>query len=448
MKLSRAITFFPVILLLTSFDMMSAQGILTELAAMFGLLPTSQLLLAGGGLLGLKLMILSRFMSLIGLICDQRKDIVSNITQSVPGINGSIEITTLSPVVISSGFYGLPDILHRFLPGSREEGRTGKSMGGNKKNKDSDKVNISTTTTSPSTTLSSLEVVNNATESLAEVGNKNHGEEGFTFDEQSAFFPIPGLKVGFDNETKKNVLVFDQSLQPTILIPSVILNGIGIIDDETGILHLNPREDEPEGNETTTNFTDTSSLSGEQLGVLLYPLFPTKVNLTGLKQEEGFSSAINESLIMIKLMNGTIIPAELFKVDQKEPKGKRSRRQVEHSLSVLFDFVHSLDEKDCFAKIVCEVGAETAAVSQESNDVKKDKEQNSAVKSIFGEHASSVAKFFSTLKLSNFDPSTHSYHYVSHFYFGKTHGHDSCSRGSSCDFDFASFISSLRKPPP
>ena len=431
----------------------SSQSIISELAGVLGLLPTSQILLAGGGLLGIKLMILGRFMSLIGLLSDhQQNRLLSNMTETLP-FDGNFSTTPTEPPTPDSGFFGLPDIFRRRQPKSQQDlsNETSRTTAAS-----------SLVTMTPTTTPAPVSEVPENNENLSGQRsiNKKTDPPGIIFEQGTAYFPIPGLKVGFDKESNKTVLMVDPDFQPTLLLASSV-SGVGLVDPETGILELDDVEEGSNDvvNKTTPrkadrNETDVKKVKddGSEPLTVLYPLLVTRVNVSN-KIEEGFSAAINESQVMIQLKNGSLVSSDSIVVKEKpSPRPvSRSRRQVEHSLSLLFDFIHSLDEKDCFAKIVCEVGAETSTPPEsttegtnkkKSHKTKPEKERES----IFGEHVSSVRKFFSSLKLSEFDPSSHSYHYISHFYFGKTHGFDSCSRGSSCSFDFGSLIKPLKKP--
>lgn len=450
MRPSNSIVVF-ILTILISMTEVSSQGIVTELASVLGLLPTSQILLAGGGLLGLKVMILGRFMKLVGLLSDHHQNRLSDVSDVFP-INNMTTSSTESSVTQppSRRYFGLPNFIHSITSGQSREGKSrgnGTQAHGWDSSQGLPEKNSSTKTTtntagnatdSQELTDTSKEMKTSRNDSLSrheKVANNTEDLPGLIFEDGAAFFPIPGLKIAFDNQTKKNVLVFDHSFQPTFLIPA-----IDSVDEETGV----SQSEVSDGLIPSVN--DTSRKTSKDLEVkedhgkpptLFFPLKPVLVKMDD-EFEEGFSSMINGSYVMVKLDNGSFVP-----IDSVEDKDhRRNRRQVEHGLSLFFDFVHSLDENDCFAKIVCEVGAETGEAAE-----RKPSKNGSKHPSFFGDDAAQVSKFFSSLKLSNFDPTSHSYHYISHFYFGRTHGFDSCSRGSLCNFDFASLISSFRTQP-
>lgn len=374
---------------------------MAELAAVLGILPTSQILMAGGGIIGVKLAMMLRFLALIGLIDDKyctRNLTGSRITPEFTGPSPAnttriVEVSPESGWIPGGSYFGFPDVLHHF---------------GLAADKNQNQTSVKNETLKP-ISLKPVVVVKNNSSSASTDDNDMDFEDsdeagsGFTFDNETAYFPIPGLRIGFDNRTGKSFLMFDEgSLTPTVFMPPDVAS-------KTGIVHPNVT--------TTTTVSDQGQDDAgirSDISYLYYPVIPNNVRHP----------------LLIKFSNGSLMP-----FDESSHQKDRTERSVSDldsgrttSISSYFSLISTLDMTDCFSRLLCEIGW-----SQAANET------------MYGQYGRTVDRFFDRLNGSDFEPDSRAAHYIGRFQFG----HDlwqeeknitDCRKGSPCQQDLMSLI--------
>lgn len=472
-------------------------SIAQELAAVLGLLPTSQLLVAGGGLLYIKMAIIARFLALIGVLPNHRRSGIP-IEGMVYPSNGSVVSTTPKPGFPSKNYWGLPDLLHHFGYGKGEDS-AGEASNCGACEETTDGISPSTTDVSviselqttanssvfreetiPSMTTTKTEpptsteaTITTTTSKVQQVGGGSTtstvSASGRSFGSTddfnsttgphvahgvgSAYFPIPGLKIGFDNKTNKSVLLMDSEFQPSVIIPSFVADQLNLSDPI-------PMTDSFQKSLHKTLVNET------QENLLLYPLHPSVISLPNMV-EVGMSPSDNDSAVFIRLANGTIIPAgkEAIDIDvngvqfdiaptiplangllqetltisssssadkketdlnsrRRRSVTSRRKRDLMSNIPMYFAVVSSMDTDDCFARLACEIGGNSSS---------------------YGRYGETVGRFFSRLRSGDFDPKSHAYYYVSHYENGKADGTESCSKDSRCSHDLQSLVAPLNQ---
>lgn len=441
MKLLTAITLFSLL-----WPAVLSQGLLSELAAVMGILPTSQLLLAGGGLIGLKLAILIRFMALVGLIRDHFKAPALLPHGSGTGrtntslVEDLAEETTLPPgcqdntiAPDTTSYFGLPSVLRHFGFGDQD-------LEGN------------STSVHP---LIPVSICPNAVISQnATVGPKNSSvvtdedemdsflPEGVFFDNETAYFPIPGLKIGVDNRTGKSFLLFDHN----VVVPASVF--VPPADKSTGSTAtptpldlstertLNNTKDGTVGEERVTGHVRHEAVNRtsepSRVNFLLYPHIVRGVDTTAAQH-------VNESKLMVRLASGSVVRME--EARETTPtvlhRNRRSANQaigghvrnkssagdqIEPNIATYFAMIQSLDVSQCFSRLACEIGANGT---------------------FYGKYGFTVGSFFSSLDPKDYEPDTRAHYYISRYYYGKNHTFESCSEGSPCKQDLLPLIEPL-----
>lgn len=387
----------------------TSQGILETVAAILGLLPTSQILLAGGGIIGLKMAVAARILSLLGLISERdRTSQFINPHKSLENMNE----TTRRPKAATaptSGFvnnskpndyFGMPKLdPNGYHKVSYDDGDddvvTNRSIDGIADGEDGDEVPIVTTTTSPTILM------------------------------ENSLFPIPGLQIDCENSTGICGILHMDSLFPSVFLPSEFANKSGI-DHKRFQNMTNPMfelfKQEAHGNQS----------------FLFYPLFPTKTVSYNNMHESGLVSATNESQLLFGHSNGTMISASNIgefnfhgfhsKEDEEDIDSAanltRSKRLTEDNIEMYLSLVNKFDDEGCFARLICEVGADPQH---------------------FGNYGHTVNNLFKNLNHTEFDVTTDASHYISHFKYGQDNGLGMCGRSSICDKNMTELIQPLNE---
>jgi hypothetical protein len=105
-----------------------------------------------------------------------------------------------------------------------------------------------------------------------------------TLSEDREYFPVPGLKIGFDNETGKYALTHSSDYYPSVLLPPNYVNYDGYNNSSPYVIH----------NQMT--LFDLLNISKNH-EYLLYPVLPTNVNANNV-QEPGYLSVSNTSQLL------------------------------------------------------------------------------------------------------------------------------------------------------
>ena len=416
------------ILLALSWQIVVSQGLIAELAAILGVLPTSQILLAGGGIMGIKLALLLRFLALVGLVRDH-----SSPPLALPGptvFNATTHVMEATTAVPGT-YFGLPDVLHHFGFGTEN---------GTESSNNSTLQPISFVPT-PSPTASPEVTTQGGIDNVSE----ENGSNSMMFDHETAYFPIPGLKIGVDNKTGKSFLLFDQdSAIPAVFMPISPADEIG--QGKEGVV---PRtnvsvsnitdsdqdldQDQMEGNGTRQ---DTSAESRDAISYLYYPLIPGNVRLSS---EEGFAVAANESQLLLRMANGSLIRGDRVKsvdFDGFKPTSRMRRSDAgagvrdegspgsaADNIPTYFSLIKTLDVTDCFSRLICEIGANGT---------------------LYGRYGLTVGNFLASINASHYEPGSRVSDYMSRYHLGRSRKSVRvCSYGSPCHRDLVSLVEPL-----
>lgn len=385
-------------------DTVSSQGIIETVSAILGLLPTSQILLAGGGIIGLKMAVAARILALLGLVSEKdRTNQFVNPHKSLENLNETIRRpkvpSSTSGLVNNSKpniYFGMPKLdpngYHK-VSFNDDDVVTNGYIGGITDGENDEEVLTVTTTTSPTNIM------------------------------ENALFPIPGLQIDCENTTGICGILHMDSLFPSVFLPSEFANRSGI-DYKRFQNMSNPMfelfKQEAHGNQS----------------FLFYPLFPTKV-VSNNMHESGLVSATNESQLLLGHSNGTMISASEIgefnfhgfhgkqdEEDSNSVKLTRSKRLTEDNIEMYLSLVNKFDDEGCFSRLVCEVGADPDR---------------------FGNYGHTVNNLFQNLNQTEFDVTTDASHYISHFKYGQDNGIDMCSRSSICHKNMTQLIQPLNQ---
>lgn len=385
-------------------DVVASQGILETVAAILGLLPTSQILLAGGGLIGLKMAIAARILSLLGLMSENdRKNQFINPHKSIDNMDGTAAMRPKGHPLQGGSvnnetlYFGMPKLdLEGFHKVSHDDvdDVTDASVDGIDNKYGDDNESTVTTTSATANVL------------------------------ENAFFPIPGLQIDCENSTGICGILHMDSLFPSVFLPSEFANKSGL-DHKKFENMTNPMFElfkrEAHGNQS----------------FLFYPLFPTKVVQNNM-HESGLVSATNESQLLLAHSNGTMVSASSVnefdfhgfheKKDDRDEQEivelTRRKRLTEDNIEMYLSLVNKFDDNGCFSRLICEVGAEPER---------------------FGRYGNTVDNLFKNLNQTEFDVTTDASHYIGHYIYGLNHGIEMCEKSSICNRNMSELIHPLNE---
>lgn len=405
-------------------DVVTSQGVLETMFAILGLLPTSQILLAGGGLIGLKMAIATRILSLLGLVSDQNQrhrfinphKTLKNTDESTKYPTSAVPSSSSSGLFVNNNssltphYYGLPKL-------DEESEKMFTSDGDEEEN----------------------DVTNRSVDGG---GNDDDGEVSAitptlasNLMEPNAFFPIPGLQIDCENSTGICGILHMDSLFPSVFLPSEFANKSGI-DYKQFENMSNPMfelfKQEQHGNQS----------------FLFYPLYPTKV-VSNNMHEAGLVATMNESQLILAHSNGSMVPASQVgefnfhgfhglihnhdndeldgnEIDTNENQMKRIRRKrlTEDNIEMYLTLVNRFDDEGCFSRLICEVGADPER---------------------FGKYGHTVDNLFQNLNQTEFDVTSDASHYIGHYKYGQINGFDMCGRSSICHQNLTQLIHPLNE---
>jgi len=380
----RTFVFVPLLSLVFFFILEADSSGLETITAILGILPTTEII-AGGGLIGLKLAIAARILALLGYI---------------PGRHGNateLNVTTSSPLNVTASSYLLPSNIFSYLGFGHK---------------------MNTTTTTPLPLNSSLPA------NITTPHSPTHHDFG------ADYFPIPSFKVDKDNETGKYAILQSDDNYPSVMVPHNYVNNYGNGGQAMSFV-----------DNLTSPLLQYLNLSQDQ-SYLFYPLLPTNVVANNL-QEPGYLSISNASQLL-GFSNGTFkdldnnefefqgyrsgadLANETVQAEENDlrlpTKHSRAKRAIADYIPRYFDLIYTLDEQECFSKLICEIGANSTA---------------------FGRYGHSLKRFLSSLDEAHMQHNSTSEFYVLRFQLGRVLGLDACADGINCPQNMTKVIASI-----
>ena len=418
-----------IIVLLIILPGVLTQGFVTELAAVLGVLPTSQILLAGGGIIGIKLAILLRVLALLGLIDDHRVSEPAEL-EYLPSTDNLTATTEAPDVPEEASYYGLPDVFKTlgFGNSNNPDNVTAASTSNSTLKSFKVKQKVATSIIAPTANVTAVKSTQNSTDNTSSSISQSNSSLIHLVENDAAYFPIPGLKIGVDNTTGRSFLIFDESaVNPMVLVPATFASPRDSVVTEQPDQDLN----EPDLIHANTTY-------------LLYPLLPARFRHPSREDrlETGFASAANESQLLIRLANGSVVSGDRVKgieidtnltaissrqkrsqiLDQSE---NRTIASTGRNISAYFSLISSLDSNHCISRLACEIGA---------NPIK------------YGAYGTVVNNFFQQLDANDYPEDSDAHHYISQFNFGHKAGRNYvCLKGSECSIDLMPLIEPLNQ---
>ena len=296
MNLGSSFLLVSLLLLTTRWTGVDCQaGLLGDVVALLGILPTSQILLAGSGLVGIKIALLMRLYNLLGF---SPRDSGKHLAH-LPGLSHRVNESSESPVSLpppTSKRFGLPSFAlgQWFGEGGKNQSEgaaAGRGIG----------------KPEPRATVSPVSDKKESDSEEAEVIVQN----------ETAFFPIPGLRIGVDNKTGRSFLLFDQdSAIPMVLVPPAPTPAATPQMNAHPPTSKRPAAPAPssgsKGNVTNDADEDqeTSESRAPQVSYLYYPLLLTSSSSIGggsssRRSEAAVAPISRESQLLVKLANGS-----------------------------------------------------------------------------------------------------------------------------------------------
>ncbi|KAI1301288.1 hypothetical protein HDE_03165 [Halotydeus destructor] len=208
-------------------------GLETALAIL-GLLPTTHLLAGGAGLIGLKLALLSRLLVHMGVIGGNQSAISDSARAAIE------EVTSSN----STSSFGLRNFLVRYF---------------------------GTGSTAAIGYVNSTEL------------NETHDAMHETIQRGQTYFPLPGLRISYDNNTRRYALVRNEDFYPSVMLPPNYADFNGYDN----------------ANQLPSYIPQSNS------SFLYYPLQPTKVAVNNVL-EPGYISISNQTEL-VSITNGTVL---------------------------------------------------------------------------------------------------------------------------------------------